>query len=67
MKSDMEYSTIKTEAEYESLLKEADLLFDAKPGTAKGDKLELIVVLLEKHEEEHYPITPPHPILRAAK
>lgn len=58
----MNINPIQTEAEYESLLKEAELLFDAKPDTAEGDKLELIVMLLEKYEEEYFPISPPDPI-----
>ena len=44
---------IKTEEDYKAALKLADELFDAKPDTPEGDKLELIVTLIEIYEKEH--------------
>jgi HTH-type transcriptional regulator/antitoxin HigA len=58
----MEYKIIKTEQEYEIMLKEAYELMDAKANTDDGDRLELVSLLIEKYEQEHYEITPPHPI-----
>lgn len=53
---------IKTEEDYKAALKLADELFDAKPDTPEGDKLELIVTLIEIYEKEHFPIDNPTPI-----
>lgn len=58
----MEIKILRTESDYEAALKETEKLFDAKPGTREGDKLELLALLIEKYEEEHYAIEPPHPI-----
>lgn len=53
---------IKTEEDYKSALKLADELFDAKADTPEGDKLELIVTLIEIYEKEHFPIDNPSPL-----
>lgn len=53
---------IKTEEDYKEALKLADELFDAKPDTPEGDKLELIVTLIEIYEKEHFPIDNPSPL-----
>ncbi len=53
---------IKTEEDYKAALKLADELFDAKADTPEGDKLELIVTLIEIYEKEHFPIDNPTPI-----
>ena len=37
-------------------------IFDAKPGTAKGDELELLLLLVETYEDDAYPIDPPDPV-----
>ena len=57
-----EIKLIKTEEDYKEALKLADELFDAKPDTPEGDKLELIVTLIEIYEKEHFPIDNPTPI-----
>lgn len=53
---------IKTEEDYKEALKLADELFDAKADTPEGDKLELIVTLIEIYEKEHFPIDNPSPL-----
>ena len=53
---------IKTEEDYKAALKLADELFDAKADTPEGDKLELIVTLIEIYEKEHFPIDNPSPL-----
>ena len=53
---------IKTEAEYLAALKVVDAIFNAKPGTPEGDKLELLALLIEQYENRHYPIAAPDPI-----
>lgn len=58
----MKPKVIKTEAEYEVALARVEEIFDAKPGTPKGDELELLLLLVEKYEETAYPIDLPDPI-----
>jgi len=53
---------IKTESEYKSALIKLEKLFNAKPNTSKGDELELLSLLIEKYEQEKYPIDMPDPI-----
>jgi HTH-type transcriptional regulator / antitoxin HigA len=53
---------IKTEEEYEEALAVVEQLMDAEPGSDEENELELLSVLIEKYEEEHYPIAMPDPI-----
>jgi HTH-type transcriptional regulator/antitoxin HigA len=53
---------IKTEADYEAMLTEIDSLMEAKPGTAEGDRLDILVTLVEAYEAKHWHISPPDPI-----
>lgn len=53
---------IKTNKDYKNALKLADALMDAKPNTPDGDRLELIVTLIEIYEKKHFPINKPSPI-----
>ena len=55
-------SPIKTESDYEEALERVDKIFDAEPNTPDFDELDILVTLIEKYEEEHYPISPPDPI-----
>jgi HTH-type transcriptional regulator / antitoxin HigA len=58
----MKPKVIKTEAEYKKTLARVEEIFDAKPGTAKGDELELLLLLVETYEDTAYPIELPDPI-----
>ena len=58
----MKPKVIKTEAEYQATLARIEAIFDAKPGTAKGDELELLLLLAETYEDKAYPIDLPDPI-----
>lgn len=58
----MEIKPIKTEADYEAALKEIERLWGASYGSSEGDKLDVLVTLVEAYEEAHYPIPPPDPI-----
>lgn len=53
---------LKNEAEYKQALHEAELLMDSKPGSTEENQLEVLSVLIEKYEDEHYPIEMPDPI-----
>jgi len=58
----MEIKPIKNEVDYETTLKEIELLFDAAPDTPEGDRLEVLTTLVEAYEERHYSIPMPDPI-----
>ncbi len=58
----MDIKPIRTENEYKDALAQIDAIFDAQPGTPEGDLLEVLTILVEAYEEEHYPIAPPDPI-----
>lgn len=53
---------IKNEKEYQKALSRLDKIFDAKKGTKEGDELELLSLLIDKYEQEKYPIDLPDPI-----
>ena len=58
----MTIKPIKTERDYHKALKEIERLWDAKPNTSKGDRLEVLVTLVEAYEQKHHRIDPPDPI-----
>jgi HTH-type transcriptional regulator/antitoxin HigA len=53
---------IKTSKDYKQALARLELIFDAKPGTAEGDELEVLGILIADYEERHFPIGFPDPI-----
>lgn len=52
----MNIKPIKTEVDYQKALDEVSKLFEARPNTQEGDKLEILTTLIQVYEEEHYPI-----------
>jgi HTH-type transcriptional regulator/antitoxin HigA len=58
----MELKPIRTKTEYKAALREVEALFDAPEGSSEADKLEVLAMLVEKYEAEHYPIPAPDPI-----
>ncbi|MDP1621956.1 MAG: transcriptional regulator [Bacteroidales bacterium] len=58
----MEIRIIKTEKDYKMALKRIEIIFDAPENTPEGDEAEILSILIEKYEEEHYPIEAPDPI-----
>lgn len=59
---DMKIKPVKTAKDYKAALNRLNQIFDAKPGTAVGDELDILALLIEKYEEEKYPIEAPDPI-----
>ena len=53
---------IRNEEDYETALEEIEALWEATPGTPEADRLDLLVMLVEAYEAEHYPIPAPDPI-----
>ena len=58
----MTIKPIKTERDYRKALKEIDNLWNAKPNTSMGDRLDVLVTLVEAYEQKHYKVDPPDPI-----
>ena len=57
-----ELKPIRTQADYKSAMAEVERLWGAKSGTAKGDRLDVLVTLIETYEARHFPMDPPDPI-----
>lgn len=53
---------IKTAYEHEAALTRIEKIFGARAGTPQGDELELLVHLVERYEEDHFPIDLPDPL-----
>jgi HTH-type transcriptional regulator/antitoxin HigA len=58
----MKIKVIKTEEDYNKALKRLEVVFDAPIDSPQGDEAELLAILIENYEEEHYPIEAPDPI-----
>ena len=58
----MELKPIKNKTEYKAALREVEALFNAPEGTPQADKLEVLVMLVERYEARHYHIPAPDPI-----
>lgn len=60
----MEIRPIHTKTDYKTALKVVSALVDADPkrGTPDGDRLEVMGVLVEAYEAQHYPVALPDPI-----
>lgn len=58
----MEICPIKTVADYRATLKEIEGLMSAAPDTPDGDRLDVLVTLVEAYELKHYPVHFPDPI-----
>jgi len=60
----MKQKIIRTESDYEVALQRVAALMEAEPepGSAKGEELELLSVLVERYEEAHYPMDLPDPV-----
>lgn len=56
----MEVKPIRNDDDYLTTLKEIDALMESQPGTAEGDRLEVLVTLLEAYEAKHMPIPEPN-------
>ncbi len=60
----MQIKLIRNETEYSEALEELDRLMDLDPpsGSEEAEKLELLAVLIERYEQEHYPLDMPDPV-----
>ncbi len=58
----MNLKPIKNKIQLNRALKRIDELWGAKRNTDKGDELDILMLLVEKYEDEHYPIPPSDPV-----
>lgn len=58
----MSLKPIKTEKDYRKSLERLEVIFDAPIDTKEGDEAEILSMLIENYENEHYPIEAPDPI-----
>ncbi|MBI2317794.1 MAG: transcriptional regulator [Betaproteobacteria bacterium] len=58
----MEIRPIRTKRDYEAALKEIERLMNAKRNSPEGDRLDVLVTLVEAYEAKHYPLDLPDPV-----
>jgi HTH-type transcriptional regulator / antitoxin HigA len=58
----MNIKPIKNTEDYELALERLEQIFDAQLGTDDGDELEILTILIDKYEKEHFPVEMPNPI-----
>ncbi len=58
----MDIKPVKTKADYRAVLKEIETLMMAKANTPEGERLDVLVTLVEAYERKHYPIDAPDPV-----
>lgn len=58
----MKILPIRNEKDYQKTLGRLEDIFDAKKGTEEGDELEILSILIDRYENENFPIDMPDPI-----
>lgn len=58
----MNIAPIRNEQDYQNALDRLEKVFNAKMGTTEGDELEILSILIDSYENEHFPIGMPDPI-----
>lgn len=58
----MKILPIRNEKDYQKALDRLEDIFDAKKGTEEGDELEILSILIDRFENENFPIGMPDPI-----
>lgn len=58
----MEIKPIKNDADYRSALQNIEQLMMAEPDTPEGEKLDVLVTLVEAYEAKHFPMELPDPV-----
>ena len=59
---DIKVRPIRSEEDYEAVLAEIEELMDAAPETPRGDRLDVLVTLVEAYEARHWDIELPDPV-----
>lgn len=58
----MEIKPIRTKQDYEAVLKEIERMMGAKRNSPEGDRLDVLVTLVEAYEAKHFPLDLPDPV-----
>lgn len=58
----MNIKPIRTKTDYRATLREIETLMTAKAGSPEGDRLDVLVTLVEAYERTHFPMDLPDPI-----
>jgi len=58
----MDIQPIKNERDYDQALAAIERLWGADEGTEAGDKLDILLILVEDYEDKHHRISPPDPV-----
>jgi len=62
----MDITPIKSQRDYRRILKEIEGLMNAKRNTPEGDRLDVLVTLVEAWEAKHYPLDLPDELVAAS-
>src|SRR6201993_3168645 len=57
-----ELKPIRSKTDHEKALAEVEVLWGAKSGTPRGDRLDVLATLIDAYEAQHYPMDPPDPV-----
>ena len=58
----MQIKPVKTKAAYRAALKEIESLMTARPNSPEGERLDVMVTLVEAYERKHFPMDLPDPV-----
>lgn len=58
----MDIKPIRNEVDYRAALQEVEQLMLAQPDTPEGEKLDVMVTLIEAYEAKHFPMDLPDPV-----
>ena len=58
----MDIQPIKTEKDYDAALQLIEELWDSEDGTTEGDRLDVLITLVDAYEQINHPIYPPDPV-----
>ncbi len=58
----MDIKPVRTKADYRASLKEVESLMGAKANTVDGERLDVLVTLIEAYERKYFPLELPDPV-----
>ena len=58
----MRIKPLKNEEDYQKALERLEVIFDAPTDSEEGDEAEILSMMIDNYENEHYPIDAPDPI-----
>ena len=58
----MDIRPIRTRVDYRTALKAVESLMTAKAKSPEGERLDVLVTLIEAYERRHFPLDLPHPV-----